>query len=796
MAELLVDDKPIDFTSGFSDLSVNCAEYAEFKCAVSDPTVVGKWYKDGIEVVAGERIKFVDNECVRKICIYDVQSSDIGEYEYRVTSGRRELSMTACLDAIQLIVEKEKEPPKIYLNLSDSREIVVRAGHKLIVDIPITRDEMERGKLNSSAEDTDKRIRGGTIYLDEEATIEWSRELRGDLDGDGIVDLNEYLPSETIKEFHDHIRIDNAPDKTSLVLNNARRSDAGRYKLFVKADAGDDEMYFHIRVIDIPGPPGKPVISQLTGEDCRVDWNPPLEDGGTHIGGYIIERKKTSSSRWIKLNSYLHEYHNYWARRMIEGSEYEIRVSAVNQCGIGEPSAPSDTFIPQEPTSEVSQFRTGQITDTSIELLWEPPLEIGCAGLDGYKLQYQKLSGKIHDEDSIKPDQWLDAVGDKLIDEDTFQIDMDNLETGKNYMFRICTQNKAGRSKWVYIGPIMCCQSLINPRIKIPKAYRNPGITVRAGDMLQMVIPYEGRPLPDIKWKKKEPPKKGWEFLDAVTEALPDYAMVKNSPFQTIMTIRKASKDDSGTYKLSVQVGDMFVEAPIEVAVIDVPTPVKKLKVDEVIGNSIQLSWEKPADNGNCEITGYKVEKRDKRSGSKCDWFLVHEKIRQTKVMVYDLVPGNEYEFRIQALNECGLGAEAVTPDYTTLPKEPFELKSKVFNPPGLEKIPEFTSPLNARMMIVDYEATLSCSLQGNPRPQVKWMYNKVEINPQNPKYRIMRTNGICQLILRRARFGDGGTYTCFAESRLGTDSVTSEVVVRDPDEKAKRQLKDPILVN
>ena len=348
----------------------------------------------------------------------------------------------------------------------------------------------------------------------------------------------------------DHIRVDNAPDKTSLVLTNAKRGDAGRYRLLVTSNAGSDNMYFQIRVIDVPGPPGIPSISELTGEDCRVDWTPPLEDGGTPIRGYIVERKKTTSSRWIMLNAILHEYHNFWARRMIEGHEYEMRVSAVNECGIGEPSGSSQKFIPQQPTSEVSQFRTGEITDTAIELLWEPPLEIGCAGLNGYVLQYQMLSGKIHDEDSIKADRWLDAILDRLMSADTLEINMDSLQTGKNYMFRICTENRAGRSKWVYIGPIMCAQSLINPRIIMPKAYRSPGITVKAGEMLQMVIPYEGRPLPDIQWRKQEPPKKGWEFLEPDIKPLPDYAMVSNSPYQTILTIRRASKEDSGTYKL------------------------------------------------------------------------------------------------------------------------------------------------------------------------------------------------------------------------------------------------------
>ena len=87
--------------------------------------------------------------------------------------------------------------------------------------------------------------------------------------------------------------------------------------------------------------------------------------------------------------------------------------------------------------------------------------------------------------------------------------------------------------------------------------------------MLQLIIPYEGRPLPEIQWKKQEPPKKGWEFLDPEVKDLPSHAIVKNNQFQTILTVRNSSMDDSGKYKLSVQVGDQLVDANIDVFVID-----------------------------------------------------------------------------------------------------------------------------------------------------------------------------------------------------------------------------------
>lgn len=73
--------------------------------------------------------------------------------------------------------------------------------------------------------------------------------------------------------------------------------------------------------------------------------------------------------------------------------------------------------------------------------------------------------------------------------------------------------------------------------------------------------------------------------------------------------------EDSGEYRIQVTVGDFEAEGTINIAIIDRPSKVRNLKISEVIGNSVQLTWDKPLDEGNCEIQGYKVMRRDKRSG-------------------------------------------------------------------------------------------------------------------------------------------------------------------------------------
>ncbi|CAG5082743.1 Oidioi.mRNA.OKI2018_I69.PAR.g10196.t1.cds [Oikopleura dioica] len=607
------------------------------------------------------------------------------------------------------------------------------------------------------------------VYIDEEnAEITWSRQLRGDLDGDGKVDLNEYLEPEVIPEDGKHVHSDNIPDKTSMILHDALRTDAGRYQLEVKTETGVDKIHFLVRVIDVPGPPTQPRISELVGESCRVDWGPPLEDGGCLIRGYLIERKKTCSTRWIRLNSSLHEFHNFFADRMMEGSEYEIRVSAVNECGVGEPSMNSEKFIPMEPTSEVLDFCSSDVTDGTVKLNWMEPLDIGYAGLDGYELQHQVLKGKKHDDDALSATEWVDSNNQKLLAPEAMDFICKNLEIGKYYAFRIRTRNIAGSSKWVYCGPIICAFAVIDPKLLIPKEYKNPGIFVRKGARLNVLIPFEGRPLPQISWKMLEPPKEGWEFLEASMKPLEDYVTIKNNQTSSQLTIKETRMSDTGKYFIKLSVGDVEVESEINVNVVDIPGEVKELKIVEIVGTTAELSWKPPLSSGNLDILGYRVEKRDKRSGADCPWFMCLEKTRQEKCFIHGLVPNNDYAFRVTAINEIGQGPPSST-DYGRVDATPYDLKLKPYISKSLEKAPKFTTPLNSRSMIVNFETTLSCSFEAYPPPKITWLWNKVPIDKMNPHFMMISQGGICQLKLRRVRFGDGGIYSCVAENELGT---------------------------
>ena len=189
----------------------------------------------------------------------------------------------------------------------------------------------------------------------------------------------------------------------------------------------------------------------------------------------------------------------------------------MNECGTGQASIESDPFTPIAPTSEVTSFRLGKVTDESIELNWRQPAEVGAAGIDGYIIEQQTLPGKMGMAvaEDAQESLWKPAHDD-MISKHTIRINLDALDTGKNYFFRICTQNAAGRSQWVTVtrgfnffffclflgfdlslillftvGPICCAEKIEEPKINLPRQL-NKRIKVPVNDKIHLSVPFQG----------------------------------------------------------------------------------------------------------------------------------------------------------------------------------------------------------------------------------------------------------------------------------------------------------------
>ncbi|XP_039650236.1 myosin-binding protein C, cardiac-type isoform X6 [Perca fluviatilis] len=710
MAELLVQEKDLEVYQSIADLTVKAKDQALFKCEVSDENVRGTWYKNGVEVKPDARINITHIGRIHKLTIDEVKPEDEGDYTF-VPDGHA-FNLSAKLNFLEVKIDyvPRQDPPKIHLDCmgrTAESTIVVVAGNKLRLDVPITGDPAP--------------------------TVVWTKGERVVTDGDGRVHV------ETTK------------GHCVFTIEGAERQDEGIYSVVVRNPAGEDTADINVKVVDVPDPPQAPRILSVGEDSCVVQWDPPLFDGGQPVIGYVLERKKKKSYRWMRLNFDPYPDTTYEAKRMIEGVEYEMRVYAVNGIGLSRHSSASQPFVPVAPTSEPIGLCVDDISDTSISLKWRPPERIGSAELEGYGVEYCKEG----------TDEWIPAIQGLT---DRTSLTIKNLTTGDKLQFRVRAYNMAGPSVPTTLAqPVTIREIMQRPKIWLPRNLRQTLIKT-VGETVNLVIQFQGKPRPKVTWSKDG------ELLS------PTFASVRNSDTDTILFIRRTERNHSGKYELQVQIENMEDTASITLQIVDLPGPPQAMKITDIWGFNVALEWKPPKDNGNCEITGYTVQKADKKT---MEWFTVYEQYRRTNCVASDLIMGNEYVFRVFAINLVGLSPEPCnTADSAYIQKTGIEYKPPTYKEHDFSQAPKFTHPLVNRSIIAGYSTTLSCSVRGTPKPKVTWYKNKMDISNE-AKYRMLSKQGVLTLEIRKPCTFDGGVYMCKAVNDSGEDIVECKLEVR-----------------
>ncbi|XP_043959360.1 myosin binding protein Cb isoform X3 [Gambusia affinis] len=547
------------------------------------------------------------------------------------------------------------------------------------------------------------------------------------------------------------VRVESRKDMSCFVIEGAERNDEGNYTICVTNPAGEDKAMLFIKIVDVPDPPEN-VKCTGVGEDCAtIVWEPPKFDGGAPIKGYLMERKKKGSSRWTKLNFDVYEPTTYEAKRMIEGILYEMRVFAVNSIGLSQPSLNSKPFMPIAPTSEPTRLTVHDVTDSTCSLRWLAPEKIGAGGLDGYVIEYCKEGGT----------EWVAANTD-LWEKQGFVVR--GLPVGEKINFRVVAVNIAGRSPPATLSqPVTIREVVEHPKIRLPRELRTKYIR-KVGEKINLTIPFQGKPHPVATWLKDGQP------VD------PKMVNVRNTNVDSIFFIRSAEREHSGTYELVLKIENMEDRAAINIRIIEKAGPPVNVRVTDVWGFNAALEWEPPKDDGNCEVTGYTIQKADMKTK---EWFTVYEHNRRTNCTVSDLIMGNEYMFRVYSENLCGLSEEPrMSKNTAVIPKTGLELKQAAFKEKDMACPPKFTQPLVDRSVVAGYSTAISCSVRGFPKPKIVWMKNKMIIG-EDPKFLMQNNQGVLTLNIRKPSTFDAGKYCCMAVNDLGQDAVECKLDVR-----------------
>ncbi|KAG8451001.1 hypothetical protein GDO86_003326 [Hymenochirus boettgeri] len=418
-----------------------------------------------------------------------------------------------------------------------------------------------------------------------------------------------------------------------------------------------------------------------------------------------------------------------------------------------EPPPPEPEAPKEDPPSEPTNLTVEEIDDTSISLKWKAPEKEGTAPLDGYLVEYQKEGSQ----------EWI-AVNKEPSVSTRYKIQ--NLTTGDKISVCVKAVSKAGSSAPTALENFVQIREIVDrPKISLPRHLRQTFVK-HVGEAVNLVIPFQGKPRPQVHWTKNGQP------LD------PKHASVRNTESDTILFIRTAERKDSGTYELTVQIDSLEDKAKIEIKVAERPGPPKSIKLLDVWGFNAALEWTPPLDDGNSEITGYTIQKADKKTG---EWFTVHEHYRQVNCTVSDLIMGNSYYFRVFSENLCGLSEKAaVTKDFASIKKSGISYKPPVYEDRNFAEAPKFTQLLSDRTTTTGYSTKLFCCVRGSPKPKIVWMKNQMEIR-EDPKFRCLVNQGVCSLEIRKPCPFDGGVYTCKAINSLGEATVDCRLDVKVP---------------
>uniref|UniRef100_A0A8C7VYT2 Myosin-binding protein C, slow-type n=1 Tax=Oncorhynchus mykiss TaxID=8022 RepID=A0A8C7VYT2_ONCMY len=790
--ELFVKELPVKITKEIEAVKTTVNERIELECEVSEEGAQVKWCKNGVEVPTGPRSRYrVKSEGLKHwLIIDDASKEDTGTFSLMASGGTSEAKVQVELKPLKIIQDLQDmtvllgQPLKMHCEIfpgnvpgrwyrngqliqsNDRINILQRAkNHRLEIVNSTIHDagdytfvpEGYSQSLCAKIHIVDPpRVHLESLnFPDNTVTIVAGNKLRVEIpiSGEPAPRVVWMKGERVILDSGHRVRAETFSDHTSLTIDIAEKEDTGNYKIVLQNEAGEAGASVKVKVVDIPDPPEVPLVTEVGGDWCSMTWEPPIYDGGSPILGYFIERKKKQSSRWMRLNFDLNKETTFEPKKMIEGVPYEVRVFAVNAIGVSKPSEPSKAFVPLAVTSEPTMLVVDDVTDTTVTMKWRPPDTIGAAGLDGYLVEYC-IEGT---------DDW--RVTNKELTEKT-KYTITGLPPEAKILVRVRAINAAGASTPRTLQHSILVKEVIEPpKIRIPRHLKQT-YTRKVGEAVNLVIPFMGKPRPKVSWLKEG------ETVD------PTQVTIRNTDCDSIIFIRKAERKHSGKYDMKVEVENHVDTAIVDIQIVDLPGPPQCVKIDEVWGGNVALDWTPPKDNGNAAITGYTIQKADKKT---MEWYTCIEHYHRTCITITELVVGNEYYFRIYSENMVGLSEGATqTKDSALIVKEGMQLKNPEYIDHDFKEPPKFTQPLINTFAIAGYNATLNCSVRANPRPKVIWMKNKIAII-DDPRYRMFSNQGVCTLEIRKPSPYDGGMYSCKAINDLGDALVECKLEVKVP---------------
>lgn len=147
------------------------------------------------------------------------------------------------------------------------------------------------------------------------------------------------------------------PQVYKLDLNGAYQFRIKAENKYGVSDGCDSEKVQLRDPFGLPGPPRNPKIIAATATTMTLTWDPPLDNGGSTIQGYWLEKRERGAVYWGRVNRApvtkpAVKGLQYTVLKLIEGTEYQFRIAACNAAGVGPHSEATECRFAVDPCSE------------------------------------------------------------------------------------------------------------------------------------------------------------------------------------------------------------------------------------------------------------------------------------------------------------------------------------------------------------------------------------------------------------------------------------------------------------
>uniref|UniRef100_A0A673GNE0 Titin n=1 Tax=Sinocyclocheilus rhinocerous TaxID=307959 RepID=A0A673GNE0_9TELE len=400
-----------------------------------------------------------------------------------------------------------------------------------------------------------------------------------------------------------------------------------------------------IRVSQAPTPPENVTFTDVTKNSVSLVWTKPKHDGGSRVTGYVIEAQRKGTDQWAHVTTV--KTLDFTVKNLNENEEYIFRVMAVNSSGRSRPRVSKPVVI-KEQSSEPEFDLRGVCQKTVIAKAGNDiKVEVPVSGRPKPTLSWQKDNQR-----DLPAGRWIRANFTNII-ETTFTIS--GLTQDESYEFRLLARNSAGAvsNPSDPSDPIICKDDIEEPRIMVDAKFKDI-VLVKAGEVFKLEADVAGQPLPSMVWSKDG------KDVENTTKL-----QIKMTELTAVLINKDSVRRDGGEFILTATNVGGFAKHVFNVKVLDRPGPPKgPLTVSDITAEKCVLTWNPPADDGGANIQHYVIEKRE---SSRLAWTNVASELPVNQYQVTKLLKGNEYIFRVMAVNKYGVGepleSEAIIAD-------------------------------------------------------------------------------------------------------------------------------------